>query len=227
MRRQPRDQRSARHNGKNDEPLHRAPRCGGTMPARPASRRALPPRQPVTNRLLPHRASAVTGASSTSIATWRQRLVGGLPDLSHAPLANEGGDVVMPEAGASGQGHGSVLVPCGAILRPARQRMYRIGRTTRLGTCSAGVGCRTTVRCQVPRRSPSVALLRAPGAQADGCSYVSVNTVSVSQRRNESLSMNCLKSSVSSWRRPVMTRPRALSCSIRAFCLSGCPLAFW
>ncbi len=34
--------------------------------------------------------------------------VAGLPDLAHAPLTEEGGDVVVPEAGASGQGHGSV-----------------------------------------------------------------------------------------------------------------------
>ena len=34
--------------------------------------------------------------------------VGGMPDLSHAPLAEERGDVVVPEAGAGGQGHGLV-----------------------------------------------------------------------------------------------------------------------
>ena len=31
--------------------------------------------------------------------------VGGLIDLSHPPLADEGGDVVVPEAGTDGQGH--------------------------------------------------------------------------------------------------------------------------
>ena len=31
--------------------------------------------------------------------------VGGLPDLAHAPFADEGSDVVMPEAVADGQGH--------------------------------------------------------------------------------------------------------------------------
>ena len=31
--------------------------------------------------------------------------VGGLPDLAHAALTQEGGDVGVPEAGASGQGH--------------------------------------------------------------------------------------------------------------------------
>ena len=31
--------------------------------------------------------------------------VGGLPDLAHAPFADEGGHIVVPEAGASGQGH--------------------------------------------------------------------------------------------------------------------------
>ena len=38
--------------------------------------------------------------------------VGGLPDLAHAALTNEGGNVIVPEAGASGQGHGGV----GSIL---------------------------------------------------------------------------------------------------------------
>ena len=31
--------------------------------------------------------------------------VGGLPDLAHPALANEGGDVIVPEAGAGLQGH--------------------------------------------------------------------------------------------------------------------------
>ena len=31
--------------------------------------------------------------------------VGGLPDLSHAPLPEEGSDVVVPETGAGTQGH--------------------------------------------------------------------------------------------------------------------------
>jgi hypothetical protein len=34
--------------------------------------------------------------------------VGRLPDLAHSPLTEQGGDVVVPEAGASGQGHESV-----------------------------------------------------------------------------------------------------------------------
>ena len=57
-------------------------------------------------------------------------------------------------------------------------------------------------------------------------SYVIRNTVSVSQRLNDSLSMNCLKSSVSSLSTAVMTRLSALSCSIRAFCLSEFCFAF-
>ena len=39
-----------------------------------------------------------------------QLRVGGLPDLAHAAFTEEGGDVVVPEAGAGGQGHG-LLVP--------------------------------------------------------------------------------------------------------------------
>ena len=58
-------------------------------------------------------------------------------------------------------------------------------------------------------------------------SYVNPNTVSVSQRLNESLSMNCLNSSVSSLSSAVITRASALSCSTRAFCLSEFCLAFW
>lgn len=63
--------------------------------------------------------------------------------------------------------------------------------------------------------------------QALGLVYVIPKTVTVSQRRNDSLSLNCLKSSVSSLSRAVITRPSALSCSIRAFCLSEFALAFW
>ena len=43
--------------------------------------------------------------------------VGGLPHLSHAPLADESGHVVVPEAGADGQGHD---LSCWVILRPQR-----------------------------------------------------------------------------------------------------------
>lgn len=59
-----------------------------------------------------------------------------------------------------------------------------------------------------------------------GWSYVSPNTVSVSHLRKDSLSMNCLKSSVSSFSTAVITLCNALSCSIRAFCLSEFCLAF-
>jgi hypothetical protein len=67
-------------------------------------------------------------------------------------------------------------------------------------------------------------LFQAPAA---AWSYVNPNTVSVSQRLNDSLSMNCLNSSVSSLSTAVMTRASALSCSIRAFCLSEFCRAFW
>src|SRR5262249_35768040 len=66
-----------------------------------------------------------------------------------------------------------------------------------------------------------------PLVQGVGLSYVMPNTVSVNHRLKLSLSMNCLNSSVSSFSTAVITRARALSCSIRAFCLSEFCLAFW
>ena len=57
--------------------------------------------------------------------------------------------------------------------------------------------------------------------------YVNPNTVSVSHRRNDSLSMNCLNSSVSSLSKAFITRASAKSCSMRAFCLSEFWRAFW
>src|SRR3989338_3697339 len=47
--------------------------------------------------------------------------------------------------------------------------------------------------------------------------YVSAKIVSANQRRKDSLSLNCLNSSVSSLSTAVITRANALSCSIRAF----------
>ena len=37
--------------------------------------------------------------------------VGGLPDLAHPAFAEEGGDVVVPEAGAGSKGHGGLHRP--------------------------------------------------------------------------------------------------------------------
>ena len=64
-------------------------------------------------------------------------------------------------------------------------------------------------------------------AVAAGSLYVAVKTISESHRRNESLSLNCLNSSVWSDRSSVMARSKALSCSIRAFCWSELAIAFW
>ncbi len=44
--------------------------------------------------------------------------VGGLPDLAHPALTEEGSDVVVPEAGAGGQGHG-LLGPNGSFYAQA------------------------------------------------------------------------------------------------------------
>jgi hypothetical protein len=47
------------------------------------------------------------GAPHTRITTPTEPVagVGRLPDLAHAALAEEGGDVVVPEAGAGTEGH--------------------------------------------------------------------------------------------------------------------------
>lgn len=63
--------------------------------------------------------------------------------------------------------------------------------------------------------------------EAFGAPYVSAKIVSVRFRGKDSLSLNCLNSSVSSLRMAVMMRISALSCSIRAFCLSEFCFAFW
>ena len=73
------------------------------------------------------------------------------------------------------------------------------------------------VRRQEPVPQACVALRpRHPTAH----SYVNANTVSASHLRNDSLSLNCLNSSVSSCIRLTITRHSALSCSMRAFCRS-------
>ena len=58
------------------------------------------------------------------------------------------------------------------------------------------------------------------------CSLARSNTVSVSQRLKPSLSMNCLKSWLSSFIIEVITRSRARSCSMRAFSVSEFLRAF-
>ena len=63
----------------------------------------------------------------------------------------------------------------------------------------------------------------AAGPRRTYWSCVNEKMVSVSQRSNDGLSLNCLNSSVPSQRSAVMTRPRALSCSMRALALSE----FW
>ena len=56
--------------------------------------------------------------------------------------------------------------------------------------------------------------------------YVARKIVSPSHFLKAALSWNCLKSSVWSVRRSTMTRCNALSCSMRAFCLSEFFIAF-
>ncbi len=81
------------------------------------------------------------------------------------------------------------------------------------------------------RHSPSVSSSplgtpRSHGAVDPGRSYVAEKIVSASHRLNAGLSLNCLNSSVSSFINPIMTFPSALSCSMRAFCLSEFCFAF-
>ena len=45
--------------------------------------------------------------------------IGGLIDLSHTPLADEGGDIVMAESGADSQGHGYCGMVCGSFYAQA------------------------------------------------------------------------------------------------------------
>lgn len=66
-----------------------------------------------------------------------------------------------------------------------------------------------------------------PGSVSTQSVYVMAKLVSSNQRRKDSLSPNCLNSSVSSFIRLIRTRCNALSCSMRAFCLSEFFFAFW
>ena len=51
--------------------------------------------------------------------------VGGLPDLTHAPFAEEGGHVVVPEAGAGAEGHDLLSLLTGLVYAQAVQRVHR------------------------------------------------------------------------------------------------------
>ena len=89
--------------------------------------------------------------------------------------------------------------------------------------------CTTHLHRVLSRSASRVYLSRHRGVEADGtatsyvvqgapaCSLASPNTVSVIQRLKLSLSMNCLNNWLSSFIIEVITRSRALSCSMRAF----------
>ena len=77
----------------------------------------------------------------------------GLPDLTHAALAKEGGHVVVPEAGASGRGHG--------LLKPTIETFYaqarRFGKApTAEEDMEAGVGAVGPSRVLVAHLAPSL-----------------------------------------------------------------------
>jgi len=125
------------------------------------------------------------------------------------------------------------------LFRSAAQAAAREVRTS---ASSAAVVHQDCLKRKPSKRSPTglpapmghggsdriqISFTNLPRFPSTAHANVSVNTVSVSQRRNDSLSLNCLNNSVSSLSTPSMTRASALSCSIRAFCRSECALAFW
>ena len=55
--------------------------------------------------------------------------VGGLPDLAHPALAEEGGDVVVAEAGAGFERHGLVVVDVATLARKIHEESD-LGRNT-------------------------------------------------------------------------------------------------
>ena len=60
--------------------------------------------------------------------------IGGLIDLAHAPLANEGGDVIVAESGADGKGHRLFRLVWGSFYSLGMkwvQRLHRNACTTR------------------------------------------------------------------------------------------------
>ncbi len=110
-------------------------------------------------------------------------LVGGLPDLAHAALAEEGGDVVVPEAGAGTEGH-DLLGPMTVILRPAGQRVHRpaqICPKNRMFAGSEGLACQAASRGErvggtaegsggetVTRLDVALGVTAVPGGPGDG-----------------------------------------------------------
>ena len=115
--------------------------------------------------------------------------------------------------------------PCRVPRRPAMQQRREAGVVSRVPCSSRLASAIATDRSADPK--PRHRMTNAARYPTRSSEYVSPNTVSVIHRRNDSLSMNCLNSSVSSFSTAVMTRASALSCSMRAFCLSEFWRAFW
>ena len=75
--------------------------------------------------------------------------VGDLPDLAHAPLAQERGDVVVPEAGAGTQRHGllgPMIAPFYAQAVDGSTVRHRSAPKKRTYAWSEGLSCRTGLR---------------------------------------------------------------------------------
>ncbi len=82
--------------------------------------------------------SAAKASGRIFRATWRPSCVSvGLPDLAHAALADEGGDVVVAEAGADGQGH--VLSGSITQLSPVRMTVEVVVRCESLHVPTIGI----------------------------------------------------------------------------------------
>ena len=62
--------------------------------------------------------------------------VGGLPDLAHAALPDEGGDVVVAEANASTEGHGLLVPRIGSFYAEAVHRLQRPAQNVGRGPVS-------------------------------------------------------------------------------------------
>ena len=114
------------------------------------------------------------------------------------------------------------------VGKEARQRLLTKRRNCRAQALANVSTPHTCIGCS--RDQPCVSTCRATrGVEADrtatsyvghgasACSLASPNTVSVIQRLKPSLSMNCLNNWLSSFIIEVITRSKALSCSMRAF----------
>ena len=77
------------------------------------------PRDASTSQMSPSRPTAIWLSSGDTTGLAVELRVGGLPDLAHAALAEQGGHVVVAEAGAGAKGHGRATAARTATPRMA------------------------------------------------------------------------------------------------------------